>query len=124
MAIVAVAVATAPPTSTAGLTKFSYRATSANVSAGEELVAAPAAGSNLNITRLRISSAVALACWLADDAATVLTQIYYFQATGGDSFIDIDFSHAPRIVADAKAIEIDATGAGQVSIEIEGFTSE
>ncbi len=123
MGIVVVAVNRGPPTSTMGLSKFFIRATSANVSAGEELVAAPAAGSRINITRLRLSCAVAGDFWLVDDAGTILSQIYYFAATGGDSFIEVDFSNAPRYLADAKALEVDASGAAQVSIEVEGFVS-
>ena len=124
MAIVAVAVNRAPHTSTVGLTKFFIRATSANVSAaGEELVAAPAAGSRINITRLRLSCAVAGAFWLADEDDTILTQTYYFAATGGDSYIEVDFSATPRIVADGNALEIRASGAAQVSVEVEGLIS-
>ena len=120
MAIVAVAVDAAPPTSTAGKTKWIVRATSADVSGSELLKANAAAGVRIAVTKLRLSSAVVCSAFLADEDANVLTQTYHFMATGGNSFIEVDFSNAPRYLVAAKALHIDGAS-GAISIEVEGF---
>ena len=120
MAIVAVAVNTAPRTSTTGKTLFVVRATSADISGNELLKANAAAGVKIAVTKLRLSSAVACSAFLTDEDGNVLTQTYYFMATGGDSFIEVDFSNAPRYLVAAKALHIDGAS-GAISIEVEGF---
>ena len=122
MVITAAAINAAPHTSTAGKTTWVVRGHSANASAGEELRAAPGGTLQLYITRFRISCSSAIDVWLADEDGNLLTAEYYFSATGGN-YIEVDCSRAPRALPDNKALEVDASGAGDVGVEVEGFTA-
>ena len=120
MAIAAVAVNAAPPTSTAGKTLFCVRATSADISGSELLLANAVADLRICVTKLRLSSAVVCSAYLEDEDNNVITTTFHFEATGGSSFIEIDYSHAPRYLVAAKALHINGA-AGAISIEVEGF---
>jgi hypothetical protein len=110
-------------TSTIGLTIWQVYDISADASAAVTLVAAPGAGSRLNITRATLSTASAIYVTLMHDNGVPVLGPYYF-STGGPGTIVVDLRHAPRYLHDNEALQYLTSGAGAVTVEVEGFTSD
>lgn len=108
--------------STIGMTLFRKRDNSADASgAAVTLQAAPGANKRLNVTRLIMSSVTALTVTIRDATPTVYAGPYYFGASTGT--LDIWFAE-PLYLADNKALQYITSGAGGITIEVEGFTSD
>ncbi len=122
MAVVAYPLNVGPQTSTAGMTTWAWRATSTDASGSEEIVPAPEPGYQYYITNIRMTSNADVDVWLCDDEGTKVTPEIYFLTTGS-GFYEADYSHGPLFLGDGRALHVDASGAGDISVEVEGFTA-
>ncbi|RJQ29211.1 hypothetical protein C4571_02135 [Candidatus Parcubacteria bacterium] len=105
-----------------GLTYWVERDNVGDASTAQTIKAAPGAGYRLTVTRVIISCVTACAIYLKDEDGTVIAGGYEF-TTGGPGTIDLNFYRYPRYLADNKALTYEATAEGNVTVEVEGFTS-
>jgi hypothetical protein len=108
------------PQSPMGVTMWQVMDTSADASTAVELVPGPTA-QRLNVTRVIISCGSAITVDLQDEDATIVAGPYYF-TTGGPGTIDLTFPY-PRKLNGLKGLYFNASGAGAITVEVEGFTS-
>lgn len=108
-------------TSTIGKTLFRVRDTSANASAGVEIVAAPAAGVRIYVTKVRFTTGSAITLALQDEDGNPIAGPYYF-AANGPGMTEVFFD-SPRYLVAAKALQWIASGAGNCGVECEGFSA-
>ena len=118
--------ATAPTVATmspSGKTLFNVCAYSADASGCEAIKAAPAAGS-IYIERMTVFIGAAITVTMGSGKATTAVETISWNLIGtaeGTMFI-FDFKYPVRLVA-LKAFYIDASGAGAVVVNAEGFVS-
>ena len=101
-------------------------ANSADASGGEEIFAAPGAGSQFKVTHIAISSDSAISVSLGtDEAAGSLGTTYIGPVTfAAGQMIEWHFGGLTggMLWGDNKAIDVDASGAGNINVFIEGTT--
>jgi len=100
---------------------WQVRDNTASAATAVELKTAPSTGQYLAVRRVIMSCASAIAIYLQDEDGNVIAGGYEF-TTGGPGTIDIQYEF-PRYLTDEKALHYQATGAGNVTIEVEGFTA-
>jgi hypothetical protein len=103
---------------------FAVNAISADASGGEEIHAA-ATGKSHYITQIEISCVSAITVTIGegesgDAVETVLFGPFYFAATSG-SPVSIQLNPPVKLTA-AKSISLDASGAGNVQVFVQGYT--
>lgn len=103
---------------------FANNAISADMSSGEELVAA-VTGKSHYLTQLEISCVAAITVTIGegetgDAVTTVLLGPFNF-AAGSGSPISLQLNPAIKLTA-ATSLSIDASGAGAVQVFVQGYT--
>ncbi len=103
---------------------FAVNGTSADLSACEILIAAPATGVSIYLERVSISCAADIDVTIGEGETTgdVTTEILgpvTFKAAGGNAFVHV-FRQPIKLTA-ATALTCDASGAGQTTILVEGY---
>jgi len=111
----------ASSTPATGVTFWQVMDTSADASTATLLMTAQT-DKRFNVTRVIISCVSAITVNLEDGDGTVIAGPYRF-ATGTPGLIDVRYL-APRKVNGEQSLYYQASGAGAVTIEVEGFTSD
>ena len=105
---------------------FSVNGTSSDLSGCEELVAAPAAGVSIYLTKVLITCVAAISVTLGAGetggaCTTILLGPITFAATSGSPYA-LDFGNKGIKLDAATSLTIDASGAGAVQVYVEGYT--
>ena len=100
-----------------GGTPFLVNANSSDASGNEELVAAPATGKAIYLEDVLISSSAAISIVL-NEATSAVSGPFYSTAEG---LLAHKLYKRPIKLKDATALNVDASGAGAVTLIIEGF---
>ena len=111
----------ASPPSLIGVSLWQVRDNKADASTAVTLKAAPGTGYRLYVTRVLISCKTATAVYLQDEDANVIAGGYEFTTTA-PAFLDINFPFPRKLTAN-KALTYKAGGAGNITIEVEGYTA-
>jgi hypothetical protein len=97
---------------------FAVNGVSANASGTEELVATPGVGKYLHLRHVTINSGAAITITLLAGAAAILGPVTYAAGTT----LQWNFNPTIKLAANT-AINVDASGAGDVMVFVEGYTT-
>lgn len=102
--------------------RWAVNASSADASGGEEIVAAPGAGLELCITKLRIAIGAAITLSIGSgETGGAVTKVLIGPLGGSAMFVPIDFPEA-LVLSPNHPLVMDASGAGVVCVYAEGYT--
>ena len=106
-----------------GKTYFNVCGYSANASGCETIKAAPSAGS-IYIERMTVYVGAAITVTIGDgeDTSAVETISWNLVGTAEGAFYEFNFKRPVKLTA-VKAFTVDASGAGAVVVEAEGFVA-
>ncbi|OHB65760.1 MAG: hypothetical protein A2Y76_01665 [Planctomycetes bacterium RBG_13_60_9] len=119
----AVSITSAKWSQTSAIPPWQVNASSADASGCEEIVATPGAGYQLVLCRayIYVGAAITVSLGQNDNAGTLETTLIGPLAGAAGNYI-LDVRDQPIILAANKALCVDASGAGQVCIYVEGYT--
>ena len=95
---------------------WSANITSADVSGGGDIKAAPGVGYQLALTRLTIYIGAAITVTLLDAAAILIGPL-----GGAAGSSQLDFSDFPLLLPENKSLTVDSSAAGLVSVYADGY---
>ena len=97
---------------------FSVNGVSADASGTEELVATPGAGKYLHLRHVTINSGAGITITLLEGASAILGPVTYAAGTT----LQWNFNPSIKLAANT-ALNVDASGAGDVMVFVQGFMS-
>ncbi len=102
--------------------RWAVNASSADASGCEEIVAAPGAGLELCVRKLRIAIGAAITVSIGGGETTSAPTKTLIGPLGGAAmFVHLDFPEA-LVLSPNHALVMDASGAGTVNVYVEGYT--
>lgn len=124
MAITVTAIVHAPRQSENrdAVSRWSVNASSTDASGCEEIIAAPGAGLELCVTRLRIAIGAAVTVSIGcGETTNAPTKTLIGPVGGAPMFVPLEFPEA-LVLSPNHNLVIDASGAGVVCVWVEGYT--
>jgi hypothetical protein len=108
---------------TGSITPWQINATSADATGCETILASPGTGYHLCISRLIIGIGAAITVTVgAGKSGTAVEGAFLGPVGGAAGTYVMDFRDRPIRLTAAKALTVDASGAGSICVYVEGFT--